>query len=70
MDPFCAKQPPRAPPTAEQVLQGLCQREQGFKSVKFTEFTSFDQLTIEKDKLLLKYSNQYDLPTYNMYCRI
>jgi hypothetical protein len=70
MDPNCAKQPPRPPPTSEQVLQVLYKREQGYNSVKFNEFKSFDQVDLEKDKLFLKYNSHYDLPTYNLYCRI
>jgi hypothetical protein len=72
MEPYpeCAKKPQQQPPTAQKVLQGLVQRERNFHNLKFNEFKTFEQIDIEKDKHFVKYISQYDLPTYNIYCKI
>ena len=59
MEPYpeCAKKQPQPPPSAQQVLQALFQRERTLQNVGFNEFKSFDQLEIEKYKLFEKYGD-------------
>jgi len=68
MEPYpeCAQKPYRQPPSAEQVLQALYQREQKYQSVEFNQFKTFENLDIDRDKLLMKYTNHYELPKYKL----
>jgi hypothetical protein len=72
MEPYpeCAKKPLRQPPNAQQVFQELYNREQIVNKMNFKEFKSFDQAELEKFKIFDKYVGLFELPGYNLYCKI